>query len=1447
MLSIASFFAVLGAAIDLNQSNPPPVIGLPGLDESWVHEDIFIHQRDEAVMNHSRRLQEEEGGWVLPYKLDRIPPPPLKYIPGSGAVIARVYIMYEVKTNDWHYMKKRLSNSLATFLGVSPLYVDLEQVVPVIVGERCVPGILTCRDVVRNVRLRAPGIGGAFVDGDLHNTDPRECGPTDASKAGGSIGDGVEALEASAFNPQWRDDADLLLKVWEDNFCVSQFNTSLMLFPTPINNTYITGWRYDSKRRSIGNLIVAGNQDRSVPLELHIVGVIPTKWARYFNTKFILNGSIPLPLYQPEVVDTTAVYTDDLNVTIGIFGVRQKEGGIRMGILDYLPVCLDPPVEARGCFRIDHKIYDDNVWNEYNFKNNILWQRNLVLAGLSEYNYPFGDWNATEGPWPSYEWYGFRMTPEDPGVRYLGPWAQYTFPQKEYSLDQQSFCQTGTNCSEIPVAPSPRYLHSAVLYYTWDFEQHAHKYLCDSRPECGEDCLGNLTCLGGVSYFQNNFYFRSSTFDSDDGGTIAPRNLAHLDCPRTCCMSRRLCLRLTDACGYRVPFSSPMMLIFGGKGFEHVKDPATNRLIYHFCEQLSKVDLREEWRSCSEVTLNELWRYDIKGNKWEFLKTDSATSPTTLEPVGWPVARFGHGAAVIEKVDDQNSDLKRIYMYIFGGMGNQCPGSVCHDVWRYEIPWAAQAYYPKYPTGDWVRGNVWDRLKDCPYGGRYRHGMVSTSSMEYIYVYGGQTLGGFDNTLLRYRVSTDLWEDMRPYGRVSLTRLMYDYFGTPSATTAPVQSYEEETDVDCDLAWSYTGKFAHCKVCPSCGLVLGRREEGAHMPSERADFSVVSFFDETPAAVDDALAVFGGFRTTWGYYATTPKECEASALTTTTTTTTTSAGGVITLTDPPATTPLPQGDGTTTLLEGGVQVVGSFDTLGNDQNPETSVGLITTTATTTQQVQLELGVTLTTTATHTTSTSTIITTTSGTTTTTKTMTSEEEETTTSAGPGTNPPVVSGSYASQSNATTGLSPSDTATGVVLREGPTPSCSPKYYFDDIWYYDTTVNQWSALQIFGSDPPPRKGHTMIARKARSNDTQVVLFGGNQQDDPLNDLWILHVKRVGVERTWTQIDKFFPGVRPPAVSFHTMVYVEELDTAYVFGGLHWKSTDRLETDRLRNIDRRCLKEAQGLPMTEHGSSEVAFLTKMVAKCAASGFCCILTAGLRSLGQAPGMWMSGMKIRTADYALNLTAISTLCRSDCEANAFFPEFYPIISEGVWTFNMSSCPNNCNGNGRCDFSQCVCEPPWYGADCSLRKCPGTVCYADSSTKEQFCLECSSHGRCINSRCLCDPGWSYSDCSVPLCEDNCSSTPLMQRGVCVEDFPVHQCHCFGRYSGYTCNELLCLNACSGRGVCVNGMCQCELGFHGDDCSIFMIEFENQNFGEFVDPTATDATAATTAATV
>ena len=116
--------------------------------------------------------------------------------------------------------------------------------------------------------------------------------------------------------------------------------------------------------------------------------------------------------------------------------------------------------------------------------------------GLSEYNYPFGDWNATEGPWPSYEWYGFRMTPEDRGIfaesqssqpvrgsrsEIPGPlgaihlsservqpgsagWVcQLSWTQESERASRQSFCQTGTNCSEIPVAPCAQLASDEML------------------------------------------------------------------------------------------------------------------------------------------------------------------------------------------------------------------------------------------------------------------------------------------------------------------------------------------------------------------------------------------------------------------------------------------------------------------------------------------------------------------------------------------------------------------------------------------------------------------------------------------------------------------------------------------------------------------------------------------------------------------------------------------------------------------------------------------------------------------------------------------------------------------------------------------------------------------------------------------------------------------------
>jgi len=388
------------------------------------------------------------------------------------------------------------------------------------------------------------------------------------------------------------------------------------------------------------------------------------------------------------------------------------------------------------------------------------------------------------------------------------------------------------------------------------------------------------------------------------------------------------------------------------------------------------------------------------------------------------------------------------------------------------------------------------------------------------------------------------------------------------------------------------------------------------------------------------------------------------------------------------------------------------------------------------------------------------------------------------------------------------------------------APQYYFNDIWIYESSINQWMERQIYSTLPQERRGHKVVARWSRTNDTQLIMIGGHNQDSAFADMWILNLMREDPkERVWTRIDPYFTGQRPPSMSHHSMLYSEALNSIILFGGAHWKTTDLEVSDQLRNIDRRCLKEAQGLPDRYSGMQELVFLKKMRKNCLAENmkFCCAMSqhAADGEPFEAPGEYIDEMRIRTDEGLLNLTALSSYCRVDCSAKAFFPEFYPILVEGVYTFKIDECENDCSFHGFCDLSQCVCEPEWYGVDCSQRRCPGSTCYTHPRTKEQFCVDCSQHGRCIDGQCDCFTGWSMKDCSAPLCEDNCSSTPTATRGICVEDFPINQCTCLGRWSGDICSELLCLNSCSGRGKCVDGTCVCDEMYYGDDCSLFVFD--------------------------
>jgi len=1389
-----------------------------------------------AAMFGTAHAKVEE--FVYPHLRSRLPPTAEERRPGSGKKVAVISSIYEVDTQDWLIMKRNTLKALAKAVeDIDYDYFSVAHVEPLMTGRNCYPqggpsaapaGEITApQDSLRcrgpggsGLALRAPGVGGAGPDGSLADADPRYC---IAATPGQSLFDETAtttppswlAASVTQWSPTWTDDEELEYLIWDTTFCVGEFDTSLYIYPTPLNATFITGSRSRENER------ISTNKDTGVPWELHIVGSIPIEWANFFNNKFILNGSIPLPMYQPEIIDDLATETDVLNITIKIFGVRQRVFGAPIldpddsSPIDYLPICRDPPVAVKGCFRIDHYFYEMDRITEYKMKNMVLWQKRNWTETVSAQPYPLGEFNVSQGPWPKLQW----LVPPEEAV---GPWRQLTFPQKESVFQEE--CKYGKPCDQQPLSPMPRYMHTSVLYETWSGED-VKRTLCNDHPECGVDCLTNLTCLGGRDFYQGNFYFRSSQFRFDDGGVVPFIGLTNQDCPRLCCKDRRLCLRVHDVMGYEVPLSAQMLLIFGGKTYVHEKDPADGRLVYHNCEQIPSASLLPQWRSCNELIVNDLWRYHVAAGKWEYIKPDSALSPTTGLPVGYPLARYGHAAVI---VIDETPTEKRIFMYIYGGMGQQCAGGVCNDVWRYEIPWAAQAYYPKFPEGEWNRGNLWDRLKDCPLGGRYRHSMVVTTGQENIYVYGGQGIGSFYNQLLKYRVSTDLWEDLRPFGRVSLTRLMYDYAGRPSLREVPVGEYSADIDVECSNAWRFDGKWAHCQICPDCGLKTGRRDEGAEMPTDRGDFATATFTDQQPGAVDDMMVIVGGYRTTWGSLRNPAEECAVT--TTTTLMTTTTVLGVteaIVLTTPPPITSAPPttaanyGDG------GAIGVVGTFQMIGGVPTTTTVAttlfSLTTVTSTTTDLMGVkEITSTITSTVTATTSTLTTMT---STTTTTSTFTGTSAATlpptstitTTVAIVSTYPPVVHGGelkdISAQSNASSSSDSTEEASNA--RVGPEACDYNTYYFDDIWIYEPTLNRWQG-QAAVNPPGARRGHSIIARRHKTNDTQLVMFGGHNQDKPMNDMWVLDLMRPAEDRIWTRIDPYIEGRLPPEMSFLTMSYAEKMNLIVVFGGLIWKETDLTETDKLRNIDRRCLKEAQGLPENQQGKSEQEFLSKMRQLCADSEFCCALTAQA-----VPPRIVGNMVIRTDTGALNLTAISTMCRFDCEQKAFFAEFYPIMSEGVWVFQTDTCPGDCSGNGYCDMSQCVCKPFWYGIDCSQPRCPGSTCYTHAKTKEQFCIDCSQHGRCINGECQCFPGWGYQDCSAPLCEGNCSSTPYETRGVCVDDFPVHQCHCFDRWSGFNCSTLLCLNDCSGRGQCLDGVCTCDTGFYGEDCSLFVFK--------------------------
>lgn len=119
-------------------------------------------------------------------------------------------------------------------------------------------------------------------------------------------------------------------------------------------------------------------------------------------------------------------------------------------------------------------------------------------------------------------------------------------------------------------------------------------------------------------------------------------------------------------------------------------------------------------------------------------------------------------------------------------------------------------------------------------------------------------------------------------------------------------------------------------------------------------------------------------------------------------------------------------------------------------------------------------------------------------------------------------------------------------------------------------------------------------------------------------------------------------------------------------------------------------------------------------------------------------------------------------------------------------NYKMCPNDCSGNGRCNYYNGTCE----------------------------CNSISPPGRRNRAPVLLP----QPSCDMRVCPTGRNGLPCAGNGDC--DFITGQCQCTALgVTGVACSERFCINDCWGQGTCNRntGVCTCNYGWEGIDCGL------------------------------
>lgn len=163
----------------------------------------------------------------------------------------------------------------------------------------------------------------------------------------------------------------------------------------------------------------------------------------------------------------------------------------------------------------------------------------------------------------------------------------------------------------------------------------------------------------------------------------------------------------------------------------------------------------------------------------------------------------------------------------------------------------------------------------------------------------------------------------------------------------------------------------------------------------------------------------------------------------------------------------------------------------------------------------------------------------------------------------------------------------------------------------------------------------------------------------------------------------------------------------------------------------------------------------------------------------------------------------------------FPAFTPAFKEKI-IFADIECDLDCYGNGRCDFTQGVCEcfEGFTGYTCEIESKPCPV------------QDCNGNGGCdpLTGICFCDSPFFGEACE---CKPESSSVDqwFIQVFSLGQQYPhgncsviTELCNCELGYTGFQCKDPVPDKVCSERGIynALTEKCDCFEGFVGADCS-------------------------------